>query len=115
MRDTTVSFLHKSINMEFSNDEKYAIMAILTLIMEADAITHPKEIEFMDEMMQTLGISVRDLDCMETVDLSLAKRTVLAMSSPKQQAAKHWFHRMAEADGNVDPRETHIVDEIFGE
>ena len=115
MRDTTVSFLHESVSMEFSNDEKYAIIAILTLIMEADSIIHPKEVEFMDKMMQTLGISVRDLDCMEIVDLCLAKRTVRAMPAPKQQVAKHWFHQMAEADGNVDPCETDIVDKIFGE
>ena len=52
-------------NMEFTDNEKYAIIAILTSIMEADTIIHSKEIEFMDEMMEKLNIRINDLDHME--------------------------------------------------
>ena len=60
-------------NMEFTDNEKYAIIAILTSIMEADRIVHSKEIEFMDEMMEKLNIRVNDLDHMEINDLNLSK------------------------------------------
>ena len=78
-------------NMEFTDNEKYAIIAILTSIMEADRIVHSKEIEFMDEMMEKLNIRVNDLDHMEINDLNLFKTNILTMSLNKQQIVKDWF------------------------
>lgn len=99
--------------MNFSDNEKYAVLAILSLIMEADTIIHPKEVEFMDEMMRRLSISVHDLDHIEVNDLNLLKTAIMAMPLHKQEAAKEWFHAMAEVDGNVDPREIEIINKIF--
>lgn len=100
-------------NMEFTDNEKYAIIAILTSIMEADTIIHSKEIEFMDEMMEKLNIRVNDLDHMEINDLNLFKTNILAMSLNKQQIVKDWFQTMAEIDGNIDSRETDVINQIF--
>ncbi len=100
-------------NMEFTDNEKYAIIAILTSIMEADTIIHSKEIEFMDEMMEKLDIHVNDLDHMEINDLNLFKTNILAMSLNKQQIVKDWFQTMAEIDGNVDSREMDVINQIF--
>ena len=100
-------------NMEFTDNEKYAIIAILTSIMEADTIIHSKEIEFMDEMMEKLDIHVNDLDHMEINDLNLFKTNILAMSLNKQQIVKDWFQTMAEIDGNIDSRETDVINQIF--
>ena len=99
--------------MNFSDNEKYAILTILSLIMEADTIIHPKEVEFMDEIMKLLNIKVYDLDHMDTDDLHLWKTTIKAMPLNKQQTAKKLFHAMAEVDGNVDPREIEIINKIF--
>ena len=100
-------------NMEFTDSEKYAVVAILMLIMEADTIIHPKEVEFMDEMMDRLNIRVHDLDHMEMDDLALSKIAILAMSLDKQQVVKSWFQTMVEVDGNIDPRETEVINQIF--
>ena len=91
-------------NMEFTDNEKYAIIAILTSIMEADRIVHSKEIEFMDEMMEKLNIRVNDLDHMEINDLNLFKTNILTMSLNKQQIVK---------DCNIDSRETDVINQIF--
>lgn len=99
--------------MEFTDNEKYAIIAILTSIMEADTIIHSKEIEFMDEMMEKLNIRVNDLDHMEINDLNLVKTNILAMSLNKQQIVKDWAQTMAEIDGNIDSRETDVINQIF--
>lgn len=99
--------------MEFTDSEKYAVVAILMSIMEADTIIHPKEVEFMDEMMDRLNIRVHDLDHMEMDDLGLAKKAILAMPLDKQQVVKSWFQTMAEVDGNIDLRETEVINQIF--
>lgn len=99
--------------MEFSVNEKYAVITILMSIMEADTIIHPKEIEFMDEMMDRLNILVHDLDHMEIDDLILSKIVILAMPLDKQQVVKSWFQTMVEVDGNIDPRETEVINQIF--
>lgn len=100
-------------NMEFTDNEKYAIIAILTSIMEADRIVHSKEIEFMDEMMEKLNIRINDLDHMEINDLNLFKTNILAMSLNKQQIVKDWFQTMAKIDGNIDSRETDVINQIL--
>lgn len=100
-------------NMEFTDNEKYAVIAILMSIMEADTIIHPKEVEFMDEMMDRLDTSVYDLDHMEIDDLALSKIAILAMPFDKQQVVKSWFQTMVEVDGNIDPRETEVINQIF--
>lgn len=100
-------------NMEFTDNEKYAIIAILTSIMEADTIIHSKEIVFMDKMMEKLNIRVNDLDHMEINDLNLFRTNILAMSLNKRQIVKDWFQTMAEIDGNIDFRETDVINQIF--
>ena len=108
-----ISSIQTFDNMEFTDNEKYAVIAILTSIMEADTIIHPKEIAFMDEMMKNLDISVHDLDHMEAIDLTLSKAVILAMPSEKQQVVKTWFHTMVEIDGMIDSREVDVINQIF--
>ena len=52
----------------YTLSEKYAIINILSAIMEADTIIHPKEIEYMNSIMESLHIVVSDLDHMEMRD-----------------------------------------------
>ena len=100
--------------MDFTNNEKYAIITILSLIMEADTIVHPKEIEFMNIMMKRLNIRISDLDHMEMSDLTLSKTIIQAMSPQKQKIVKEWFQTMAQIDGYIDPRETNVINSTFG-
>ena len=44
-----------------TKNEKYAIVNILSQIMKADGIIHPKEEEFMDKVYSDLGITDLDL------------------------------------------------------
>lgn len=108
-----ISSIQTFDKMKFTDNEKYAIIAILTSIMEADTIIHPKEVEFMDEIMKELNISIHDLDHMEVIDSTLSKAAILAMPSEKQQVVKTWFQTMVEVDGDIDPRETEVINQIF--
>ena len=108
-----ISSIQTFDHMMFTDNEKYAVIAILTLIMEADTIIHPKEVEFMDEMMERLNICINDLDHMEMNDLHLCKKIILTMTRNKQEIVKGLFQKMAEIDGIIDPRETDIINQIF--
>ena len=43
----------------FSDNEKYAIVNMLTMIMEADTVIHPKEIEYMVSILKDFFIILK--------------------------------------------------------
>ena len=77
----------------FTLSEKYAIINILSAIMEADTIIHPKEIEYMNSVMESLQIVVSDLDHLEMKDFNLDKQTVKGMSAAKRLKAMSLFQQ----------------------
>lgn len=98
----------------YTLSEKYAIVNILSAIMEADTIIHPKEIEYMNNIMESLHIVVSDLDHMEMRDFNLNKLIIQSMSKEKRVEVISLFKQMAECDGYVDPREIDIINSITG-
>ena len=98
----------------YTLSEKYAIINILSAIMEADTIIHPKEIEYMNSIMESLQIVVSDLDHLEMKDNNLDKQIIQSMSKEKRIEVISLFQQMAEIDGFVDPREIDIINSITG-
>ena len=96
----------------YTLSEKYAIINILSAIMEADTIIHPKEIEYMNSVMESLQIVVSDLDHLEMKDFNLDKQTVKRMSAAKRLKAMSLFQKMAEIDGYIDLREIDVINSI---
>lgn len=96
----------------YTLSEKYAIINILFAIMEADTILHPKEIEFMNSIMESLQIVISDLDHLEMKDYNLDKQTVKSMSIEKRLETMALFQQMAKIDGFVDPRELDIINSL---
>lgn len=94
---------------EYTIKEKSAIINLLSLIMEADKIIHPKEVEFMNDMMEKLHVTIADIDKMDNKDIESNKDIYERMSPIKKVEAMQMFKRMAEVDGNVDPREMEII------
>jgi len=93
----------------YTLSEKYAIINILSAIMEADTIIHPKEIDYMNSIMERLQIVISDLDHLEIKDLNLDKQTIKNMSWEKRMEAKTLFLQMSEIDGYADPRELDLI------
>ena len=98
----------------YTLSEKYAIVNILSAIMEADTIIHPKEIEYMNNIMESLHIVVSDLDHMEMRDFNLNKLIIQSMSKEKRIEVISLFKQMAECDGYINPREIDIINSITG-
>ena len=96
----------------YTLSEKYSIINILSAIMEADTIIHPKEIEYMNSIMESLQIFVSDLDHLEMKDFNLDRQTIKNMTEEKRLEALSLFQQMAEIDGFIDPREIDVINSI---
>lgn len=98
--------------MDYTLTEKYAIINILSAIMEADTVIHPKEVEYMNSIMKSLQIMVSDLDHLEIKDFRLDRQIIRDMSSEKRSEAMELFRKMSEVDGYIDPREIDVINSI---
>ena len=101
--------------IELTKNEKYAIVNILSQIMKADGIIHPKEEEFMDKAYSDLGITINDLEEIANIDDIQAKQIIDDMPNDSKDQARSLFVGMAESDGYVHPREKKIIEQIFGQ
>ena len=96
----------------YTLNQKYAIISILTQIMEADSIIHPKEIEYMNSIYKRLMINTEDLELMDNHDLSTCIQTIKDMPMELKNDAINIFHTMISIDGNIDPREVEIINSL---
>ena len=92
-------------SLVFTLTEKYAIVNLLTMMMEADTVIHPKEVEYMDDVLADFELTAIDFDHMENMDLQMCLSIVEGMSLEKRLEVKKMLSKMAEVDGFVDPRE----------
>lgn len=97
---------------DFTLAEKYAIINILSAIMEADTVIHPKEVDYMNSIMKSLKIVISDLDHLEIKDFRLDRQIIRDMSSDKRAEAMKIFRKMSEVDGYVDSREMDVINSI---
>lgn len=96
-----------------TSSEKYAIVNILSQIMKADGIIHPKEEEYMDKVYGELGITINDLEDAANIDDLQAKLIIDEMNTENRDYARSLFVGMAESDGYVHPKESAIINQIF--
>lgn len=68
---------------QLSTIEKFAIVTILSQIMKADGIIHPKEEEYMDMVFAELGITISDMEDMANMDDIQAKCVINEMVDDK--------------------------------
>ena len=94
---------------------KYAIITILSQIMNADGVSHPKEVEFMDKVFADLDISIDELEDMSDIDYIQAQSVFCVMSDEKKNFAHSLFVSMAKVDGYVHPLESALIERLFME
>ena len=98
---------------QFTSNQKYAILSILSQVMNADGIIHPKEEEFMDKIYAEFGITISDMEDITNIDTIQAKSVINAMLDEKKQYAQLLFISMAKADGYIHPSEAEIIDKVW--
>jgi uncharacterized tellurite resistance protein B-like protein len=97
----------------FTTIEKYAIIKVLSHIMKADGIIHPKEEEYMDQIYSVFSITINDIEDISNIDDIQTKLIICGMSDKNKSIAQTLFVRMAEADGIIHPKESEIINQIF--
>lgn len=95
-------------NLTFS--EKRIIFRVLNLIMKADFVINPAEVEFLDNIFREYGLDLQEFDHMEDIDLEELKKDFSTFSIEKKLYAHKLFKEMSECDGFVDPRELQVID-----
>lgn len=98
---------------QFTIIEKFAIVTILSQIMKADGIIHPKEEEYMDKVFSELGITISDMEDMANMDAIQARHVINEMLDDKKQDAQSLFISMAKVDGYIHPKETEVIDQLW--
>jgi uncharacterized tellurite resistance protein B-like protein len=94
-------------------NEKFAIVSILSKIMKADGIIHPKEEEYLDGIYKAFGVTINDLEDIANMDDIHAKHCIEKMSIENKEYVRTLFVDMAKCDGYVHPKEMEIISSIF--
>lgn len=94
----------------FTLEQKYAIVTVLTMIMAADSVIHPKESEYLDKVLLNLGITPLDVDQIESFDDGVCLKVFKSLDDEQRSYAQSMFCEMAMSDGRLDPREQFIID-----
>ena len=98
---------------QFTLNEKLAVVSVLSQIMNADGIIHPKEEEYMDKVYREFGITIEDIELLANMDDIQAYNILNEMSELKREYARSLFVEMAESDGYFHPKESAIIDQVF--
>lgn len=93
--------------------EKYAILAILSEIMRADGIIHPKEEEYINNIYKVFGVTINDLEDIDNMDCVRAKAILDGMTDNTRKYVRSLFLEMAECDGYVHIKEIQIINSIL--
>lgn len=99
--------------IQLTIQQKYAIVAILTQIMNADGVIHPQEEEYMDKVYMELGITIGDIEDMTNIDEFQAKQIVREMSEQQRLYSQNLFVSMAKSDGYFHPKELAIIEKVW--
>lgn len=97
---------------KFSEQEKRTILQLLTMIMEADTVIHPKEVEYINSLLKEFGLTSAEFDHMDMLDFAVLKNEFGQMSEDKRNTAKDYFVNMAKVDGSVHINERNIINSL---
>lgn len=93
--------------------QKRVIYQILILIMEADMVIMPQEIEFLDKVFNDFGLGKEEFDHLEDMDIDLLCKELSGFDDEAKLYAKELFIGMANCDGYYDPRERAIINKLY--
>lgn len=100
--------------MDFTQNEKYAILFILSEIMKADGCIDSKEQQFLEQMYEEFNITVLELSYILDLDFVISENIISSMTPEKKAKALTYFELMAQCDGFVDPREQELMKHFIG-
>ena len=98
---------------QLEKKEKFAIIAILSEIMRADGIIHPKEEEYINNIYKVFGVTINDLEEIDNMECVQAKSILDDMTDDTRKHVRSLFIEMAECDGYFHPKEMQLINSIL--
>lgn len=95
---------------DYTDYEKNIIISLLIQIMEADNIIHPLEQQYLEKVVKQIAFNPLNY-C--ATDLHTCAICVNSMTPNKKEEVQKLLLGMAEADGDYDPREKSVIEQIF--
>lgn len=100
---------------KYSQTQKFAIVSILIMIMEADGVIDPNEINFLNGVLSSFNISESELEIINSYDFNQCQKILSNMTAHELANAKSIFIEMAECDGYAHPQELEIINRLGAE
>ena len=98
------------MNMNLTLSEKRVIFRILNLIMKADFVINPAEVEYLDKIFGLFELELSEFDHMEDVELEELSYGFSQFPDETKEYARKLFKEMSECDGYIDPRESKLIE-----
>lgn len=97
---------------KYSQTQKFAIVSILIMIMEADGVIDPNEIKFLNGVLSSFNISESELEIISSYDFNQCQKILSGMAAQELANTKAIFTGMAKCDGYAHPKELEIINRL---
>lgn len=99
--------------MEYTHSQRLALLQVLTLIMRADEIIKPVEIEYLNRFFFDFNIQPDDITQADMLSLEQCRTILSQLTIVQKQQCIQLFEGMANIDNDYDPRERNIIEKLF--
>lgn len=99
--------------MEYTHSQRLALLQVLTLIMRADEIIKPVEIEYLNRFIADFNIQPDDITQADMLSLEQCRLILSQLTSNQKRECLTLFEGMANIDNDYDPREKEIITNLF--
>ncbi len=99
--------------MEYTLEEKLAIVKVIDSVILADDVVHKGEINALGQLMKLLDFDSNFIVSARIVDTEQGMKILKGMTSVKKQALATILEDVANADGFVHEKEAALLTTIF--
>ena len=99
--------------MYLMRNEKLAIIQALDAVLMADGVAKDSETQFMGAVLSNFDFQISDLIEAKKMDITIAGKTIQAMSKEKKDFFKGALANMALADGDLHIEEHKLLSLFF--
>lgn len=95
--------------MEFTLDEKMALIKITTDVIKADGILHEGEMKFFEQLKKRIGFDIPHVEAAEDWDIDTATVFLNKMTYSKKKAVAEILKEVAVSDNSIHEKEMTLI------
>ena len=93
---------------ELSYNAKLAVVKVLSEILNADNVVHEKEVQYMNEVIQDLGLELNYKDDVKTIMTLQALATIREMDVEQKEMVAKMMGKMIVVDNDINYNEVKL-------